>query len=193
MNNENNKMNNQGTKIIGYDPETREPIYSYSLIDDNINFAQQQKEETIEKKTLSKGKFIFSVLVSFLIWNFVSGFLINNLLVQLVFKSFDSVNFPIWVYLWVYIFLINAFWILESVLEIYFSYRLNRFKTVEEYQYSSTRNVLLLIFYISILLINKSTISILAGYNPILQYSMLVIHIVVIWFMNKKMFYKWIV
>ena len=57
MNQENNNYENNGPKMVGFDPITGQPIFDNGL--GQVEEKKQTKE--VEKKLIGKGKFIFHI------------------------------------------------------------------------------------------------------------------------------------
>lgn len=184
MDNGNNNFKNKqdNPQIIGFNQLTGQPIFNSGI--ESKNQANTKEKKIIEQKKVSKGKFILHIALSFGLWNLIISFVFNLLMSSVINKIFGS-------NLIIYILIYNILWILSSVCQIFITYWFNKFKTVEEYQLRSAKNIVLILFYIFIIYLNRANISYLMDYNMILQSVMLVIHVVVIWLVNNKVFYKY--
>jgi len=175
----NQSLNNQN-QIIGFDQLTGEPIFN-SGIESKITTVESK---TMEQKKISKGKFILHIVLSFGLWNFFILFIFNFLMNSIVYELFKN-------NLVIYTFAYNILWILSTVVQIFMTYWFNKFKTVEEYQLRSCKNIFLFIFYILIIYINKANILVFIDYNMILGIVLLVLHLIIIYFFNNKVFNKY--
>ena len=174
-------MNNGNEKIIGYDQITGQPIFDTGI---NSPIKEESKEEK-EKNVLSKGKLIFHIFLSFLVWNLIFGlgfsFLGTTLLYGL--KNINTV---------LYLVIYNLLWLVSSLLTIFFTYWFNKYNICKEYQLRSVRKICLFMFLIGIIGINSINIKNILNYFPIVESIITVIHIILIWYFNDEMFNKWI-
>lgn len=181
MNQDNNNLGNNSPKMIGFDPITGQPIF-----DNGIGSRVEAKEEPkVEKKVMSKGKFVFHIFLSFGLWNLITLFIFKILMNGLIYKINNAVALLI---------IFNVLWIGASVLQILLTYWFNKFNTPQEYQLRSAKNTNLIMFLILIIFINKETIARFFDINTLLSILMgvfLVIHMIVIWFVNEKLFDKY--
>lgn len=184
MNNEYNNLNNKqdNPQIVGFDPITRQPIF-----DNGLGSRVETKEESkVEKKVMSKGKFILHIFLSLVLWNFITNVIYKFLtygIYQLL-KNNTLVCFLI----------INVLTIGASALQIFLTYWFNKFNTPQEYQLRSTKNINLIMFLISLIFINMENIEKIFNGNLIVSIVMgvfLVIHMITIWFVNEKTFDKY--
>lgn len=182
--NENNNFVSQqsNNQIVGFDQLTGKPIFNGGI--ESQNQSNINDKETIEQKKVSKGVFIFQFALSFLVWNFVLLFVFELLIGSVVYQLFKNNAI-------MYILIYNILWIISSVGQIFITYWFNKSKTVEEYQLNSSRKIILILFYVFIIYINKGYILKLMDYNMILGSIMLILHMIIIWFVNDKLFYKY--
>ena len=179
MNQENNNYENNEPKMIGFDPITGQPIFDKGL----GSVVEKKEENRIEKKVKSKGKFIFHIFLSFLLWNFIMSFvlgILNNVFYEM-FKNSAVI----------YLSIFNLIWIGATILEIFLTYWFNKFNTALEYQLRSIKNINLIMFFILIIFINSDTLGTLFNHYPIIEGVFIVIHMIAIWFVNEKMFDKY--
>jgi len=183
MNNQYNNFNeNQETpQIIGFDQLTGQPIF-----DNGLGVREEKNEpNNVERKVMSKGKFIFHIFLSFGLWNLITLFIFKILMNGLIYKINNAV---------ILLIIFNVLWIGTSVLQIFLTYWFNKFNTPQEYQLRSAKNTNLIMFLIFIIFVNKETIARFFDINTLLSILMgvfLVIHIIAIWFVNEKLFDKY--
>lgn len=132
----------------------------------------------MEKKIVSKEKFIFNILVSFLIWDLVTWFL-GNLILGMLNKYGDNIFVSISTYI---------VWILKSLIIICLTYIKNKNKRVAKYELNKVKIInLVIIFILTIgLSISDITESIMA--SPLLPIIATIIHMFLIAIVNDIMF-----
>ena len=133
----------------------------------------------MEKKIVSKKRFIFSIIISLLIWDLIVS-LLGQLIISLVSKFTDNNILTS--------FVSYTVWILKSVLIISLCYLNNKKKRVAKYELEKTKINILIIFYI--LLIGLSITDITEGIilNPIIWIPLVIIHMFLIALFNDIMF-----
>lgn len=133
----------------------------------------------MEKKIVSKKRFIFSIIISLLIWDLIVS-LLGQLIISLVSKFTDNNILTS--------FVSYAVWIFKSILIISLCYLNNKKKRVAKYELEKTKINILIIFYI--LLIGLSITDITEGIilNPIIWIPLVIIHMFLIALFNDIMF-----
>ena len=133
----------------------------------------------MEKKIISKAKFIFDIIISFIIWNFVISIL-GKLTVSLINKiiSNDIIT----------TFVSYTFWILKSILIIFLCYLNNKNKRVAKYELEKTKIIILIMFYVFIIGLSMLDITYGVIQNPIVWIPLIIIHMFLIALFNDIMF-----
>lgn len=133
----------------------------------------------MEKKIVSKKRFIFSIIISLLIWDLIVS-LLGQLIISLVSKFTDNNILTS--------FVSYTVWIFKSILIISLCYLNNKKKRVAKYELEKTKINILIIFYI--LLIGLSITDITEGIilNPIIWIPLVIIHMLLIAIVNDIMF-----
>lgn len=133
----------------------------------------------MEKKIVSKKRFIFSIIISLLIWDLIVS-LLGQLIISLVSKFTDNNILTS--------FVSYIVWIFKSILIISLCYLNNKKKRVAKYELEKTKINILIIFYI--LLIGLSITDITEGIilNPIIWIPLVIIHMLLIAIVNDIMF-----
>lgn len=136
----------------------------------------------MEKKIISIGKFLFSIIISFLVWDLVTWF-VGNLLLGLI----NNINNGI-------LSLVGGFviWILKSFIIISLTYMNNKNKRVAKYQLEKAKIICLIIFYLFIIgfYITEITNGVIS--SPIIWSIVTIIHVFLIAFINEIMYRRWI-
>lgn len=135
-----------------------------------------------KKNIVSLGKYIFSIVVSFLIWDSVTWFILNLLLIPIRMKNNTT------------LLLISSFviWILKSIIIISMTYLNNKNKRVAKYQLEKAKIISLIIFYIFIVGLYVSEIVDGVITSPIIWGTTTIIHIFLIAYVNEITFKRWI-
>ena len=184
MNNEYNNLNEnqEAPQIIGFDQLTGQPIFNNGL-----GVREEKKEsKQVEKKVMSKGKFIFHIFLSLVLWNFITN-VIYRFLTYGIYQLLENNVFICFL-------IINVLTIGSSALQIFLTYWFNKFNTPQEYQLRSAKNINLIMFLIGLIFINMENIEKIFNGNLIVSIVMgvfLVIHMITIWFVNEKIFDKY--
>lgn len=135
-----------------------------------------------KKNIVSLGKYIFSITISFLIWDSVTWFILNLLLIPIRMKNNTT------------LLLISSFaiWILKSIIIISMTYLNNKNKRVAKYQLEKAKITSLIIFYVFIIGLYVSEIVDGVIASPIIWGITTIIHIFLIAYVNEIMFKRWI-
>ena len=136
----------------------------------------------MQKKIVGIGKFVFSVFISFLIWDFVTWF-IGIFALGLINKINNDILSLIGVF---------TIWILKSFIIITLTYMSNRNKRVAKYQLEKAKIICLIIFYVLIIGFNISEITNGIIATPTIWSIVTIFHIFLIAFINEIMYKRWI-
>lgn len=136
----------------------------------------------MQKKIVSIGRFIFSIFISFLVWDLVTWFF-GNLALGIINKINNNV-----------LSLVGGFiiWIIKSIIIITMTYFNNRKKRVAKYQLEKAKIISLVIFYILIigLYITEITEGVMS--SLIIWPLVTIFHIFLIALVNEIMYKRWI-
>ena len=132
----------------------------------------------MEKKIVSKGKFIFNILVSFLVWDLVAWFL-GNLILGMLNKYSDNIFAALSTYI---------VWIIKSTMIIILTYFNNRKKRVAKYELNKVKIINLVIFYILTIGISLSNITESIMSSPLVPIIATIVHMFLIALVNDIMF-----
>lgn len=132
----------------------------------------------MEKKKVSKTKFIFSIIISFLVWNLVTWFLGNVAL-----GLFNRINNNLIKVIGSYV-----IWILKSLMIITMVYLNNRKKRVAKYELNKVKIISLVIFYVLTIGISISDIIESIMLLPLVSIVATIIHMFLIALINDIMF-----
>jgi len=134
----------------------------------------------IQQKTIGKFKFLIHIFLSFIVWNLIMVFLFK-ILSGMIYNLLPN-------NLILYIIIYNLFWMFSSFAQIMLTYYFNRKYIVLKPQLKTVRTINLFVFYIFILFINVQQILIFIKLNMLVSIVFLLLHIILIWIANKKMF-----
>lgn len=152
----------------------------------NINFVNNSSQFNVSnKKMLKKGSFIGHIFLSFVVWNFIFGFLFNILVNNFIFNI--SRTSPMG-----YSVLFNLFWIIIDFIVMVLVYNFNKKYYILDNECNSSRGIVLILFYVFMVGINISRIIDLMNINLILQIIFVILHMFMIWFFNEKLFRRYI-
>ncbi len=132
----------------------------------------------MEKKIVSKAKFIFSIIISFLVWDLVTWF-IGNLVLGILNKYSDNLFSVLLTY---------VVWVLKSLIIIVLTYFNNRKKRVAKYELNKVKIINLIIFYAFTIGISISDITENIMSSPIIPIIVTIIHMFLIALVNDIMF-----
>lgn len=132
----------------------------------------------MEKKKVSKTKFIFSIIISFLVWNLVTWFL-GNMVLGFLNRIDNNLIKVIGSY---------AIWILKSLMIITMVYLNNRKKRVAKYELNKVKIISLVIFYVLTIGISISDIIESIMSLPLVSIVATIIHMFLIALINDIMF-----
>ena len=127
----------------------------------------------MEKKIVSKAKFIFSIIISFLVWYLVTWF-IWNIVLGILNKYGDNLFSVLLTY---------VVWVLKSLIIIVLTYFNNRKKRVAKYELNKVKIINLIIFYAFTIGISISDIT-----ENIMSIIVTIIHMFLIALVNDIMF-----
>lgn len=136
----------------------------------------------MEKKVVSKGKFLLHIFLSFLVWDLVAGFL-NNLILSVLNLISNTMLAVILTY---------VLWMLHSVYIIVMVYFNNKNKTVATESLSKVRRMNLILFYVLTIGLSISTIAEGFVSFPIALIIITIVHMLLIAFVNDWMFRRYI-
>lgn len=136
----------------------------------------------MQKKIVGIGKFVFSVFISFLVWDLVTWFFGNFAL-----GIIDKINNNV-------LTLVGGFaiWIIKSLIIITMAYFNNRNKRVAKYQLEKAKIINLVMFYILTIGLYISEITDGVISSPIIWPLATIFHIFLIAFINEIMYKRWI-
>ena len=148
-----------------------------SNLSDENNLGNQDKKEKGIVNT------ILHMSASFIVWNYVILTLFNMVIQSILTKFFsDSVNMIIIGY--------NSLWILTSVISVFLTYYINRKRIIEEKHSKLSKNVMLGVFVLFIMLINYRNLLVHMEYGLVVAIIMILIHVFVLWILNCKLHEK---
>lgn len=132
----------------------------------------------MEKKIVSKGKFIFNIIISFLVWDLVTWF-IGNFALGILNKHSDNIFYALLTY---------VVWILKSLIIICLTYINNRKKRVAKYELNKVKIINLIIFYGLTIGISISDITETIMTSPLVPIIAIIVHMFLIALVNDIMF-----
>lgn len=132
----------------------------------------------MEKKIVSKAKFIFSIIISFLVWYLVTWF-IGNIVLGILNKYGDNLFS---------VFLTYVVWILKSLIIIILTYMNNKKKRVAKYELNKVKIINLVIFYIFTIGLSISEIAESIMLAPLISIIATIAHMFLIALVNDIMF-----
>ena len=132
----------------------------------------------MEKKIVSKAKFIFSIIISFLVWDLVTWF-IGNLVLGILNKYGDNLFSVLLTY---------VVWILKSLIIIILTYMNNKKKRVAKYELNKVKIINLVIFYIFTIGLSISEIAESIMLAPLISIIATIAHMFLIALVNDIMF-----
>ncbi len=132
----------------------------------------------MEKKIVSKAKFIFSIIISFLVWDLVTWF-IGNLVLGILNKYSDNLFSVLLTY---------VVWILKSLIIIILTYMNNKKKRVAKYELNKVKIINLVIFYIFTIGLSISEIAESIMLAPLISIISTIAHMFLIALVNDIMF-----
>lgn len=136
------------------------------------------------KKVISKSKFVIHIILSFIVWDFIIN-IVSRLCGNLLYELLKNNKYA-------YILGISLFLILMVVIKIFLTYYFNKKHRVSIYQFESTQNLILIIFYIFVIGFNLESILFRLFYSPIITIIIIVLEMYIIYIVNGKMFERYI-
>lgn len=133
-----------------------------------------------QQKIIGKFKFFMHMCLSFIVWNIIILFLfeiISGIILKLLPNNLN-----------LYIIIFNLLWMISSFVQIILTYYFNRKHTVLKQQLQAARRTNLFMFYIGILFINFQKIFAFIELNMLISTVLILLHIIVIWKANEKIF-----
>ena len=135
----------------------------------------------MKKKIISRKKFIFSIIISLLIWGPTVN-LLSFILIALIYTLTN--NSTLAKFMW------YAMWILNSVLIILLCYINNKKKIVSKNELDKTKKGILVIFYIFMGLSTLNLMNLIKD-SMIVWIPILILQMFLITFVNDAMFKKY--
>ena len=136
----------------------------------------------MNKKIVSKTKFIINIIISALIWMFLLSF-IHNVIIGLLNKFEDNIFIIILSY---------VIWIIMTLLIVFMSYISNIKKRVAKYEMEKVKIICLMIFYIMIIGINLTSIVDGVITLPFVWIPLIIMDMFLIAFVNELSFRRFI-
>ncbi len=183
-NNEQNLLNEETTPIqnnvnpLGVQ-NNNEEILNQNI--SNTNQTPSPKINNSDKKVLGTAQFIIHMLLSFIVWDLIINFVFD----------FISGLFDFGLNINAIIIFTNLLWIGETAAVMFLTYFFNRKHTVNESSLKNMRLLMLIVFGITIL-INYKFIKGSFYLNSTLTIIFILIHIVLIYFLNHILFKHYI-